>query len=96
MSKRSNPIEHVASIWKDGGPDVADIRKFWPELADALDGLVNMQDRMVTEPGAVTVPPLAPPGAIRAPRSRSVGRGGSSGTEPTRAPIIAPQNRPSI
>ena len=97
MPQFQTPAEHVVSIWRHGTPtEVGDIKRFWPEMALALDRLGEQQDHMITEPGSVHVPPLAAPRPARVPRGGSVGRGGSSGTEPTRAPIIAPQNRPSI
>lgn len=97
MAAFQSPADHVVSIWRETDQFARDhIKHIWPDLAIALDRLGDRQDAMITEPGSVHVPPLANPRPARGSRSRSAGRSAPSTTEPTRAPIIAPQNRPSI
>jgi hypothetical protein len=72
------PLDKVVGLWttSDEAFKLSDVRIIWPELADALDALVTMKSRVITEPSAVRVPPIAPTSPGAAPRTASAPRTG--------------------
>ena len=72
------PLDKAVALWttSEEAFRLNDIRIIWPELADALDGLVTMRSRVVTEPGSVRVPPMAPPSPVAGREPASAPRSG--------------------
>lgn len=86
------PIASLANEWKNGLPHhVAEIREMWPDLAQMLDGLVQMNSRVITGESPPMVPPITPARPGSGPRSGSATRSGHRGTVPTSDPVSGVQ-----
>lgn len=78
-SRELHPIQRVVKEWNAADPGFrASMISLWPNLAEALDALCDAEDRMITDPGSVTVPEMADPGHRPGPHTSSRATGDQS------------------